>query len=128
MSMLRAFDYVFLLTGGEIEVPVYICFANANIESIVFAHEKDVPDSNVLYTEMQIIDKGLDGLGNDILWYVTNNPDDGEHFISFVSYKIHELLLNKIVTKNHVYTMKKIDTGGNIDLGTTNLIINERRY
>jgi len=127
MSMLRAFDYVFPLLGGDIEIPIHLCYQNAIIETAIFSHEKDVPDSNILYTQLQIIDKGLDGTGNDLIKYVTNNPDDTENYIRFSPFVIHELLSNAPVEKNHVYSIKKVDTGGNVDLGITTLLINERR-
>jgi len=128
MSLLRAFDYAVIALSGNIELPIYLCIENAIIEKLIFSHEKDVPDSNVLYTCLSVIDKGADGLGNTELDYITNNPDDEEHYLAFTPYTIHEILLNVPVVKNHVYSFKKVDTGGNVDLGFSACVVNERRY
>lgn len=122
-----------LETNNDFDIPIYICSRNAIIENLDIVIREDVADSNSLYTELQLINKGIDGLGSDIIGYITNNPDLIDNYRLFNKFTklsfFKELILEKIETINgQVISLKKVDTGGIISLGNTLVVVNERRY
>lgn len=130
MSMSRLIDFNFPFMAGNFEFPIFIGLNDAILESSYMAFNEEVEDSDLDYTTFQIIDKGLDGLGNTLLDYITNNINDlNGKFISLSISKIAiPFVFNKQLLKGHVYSLKKIDNNDSIDLGFSSFVASERRY
>lgn len=130
MSMSRLIDFNFPLMSGNFEFPIFVGLEESILESSFFAFNNAIPDSNLDYTTFELIDKGLDGLGTDVIDYITNNPDDINN--KFVSLSVNKIaipfIFNKHIQKNHVYSLKKTDANASIDCGFSSFVGSERRY
>jgi hypothetical protein len=129
MSLLRLIDSVHPFIGGNFEAPMYISFARALLEQIAFVVSKDALKHLVNYTTITLINKGTDGLGNDIIFSINNNLNDPES-IDFIANKptIIEIDDALIPQGGLTVSVTKVDNNAPIDLGFSAIVINERRF
>lgn len=133
MSLLRVVDVYTPFAPGDGEYPLYIASDRAKIESIVFMVGKTRLRGNPNFTTISIINKGTDGLGNTVIFSINSNSLDPSS-IDFIEF-VPTIAINRDdpsahipLQKGSVLTLKKEDNAGNIDLGASSIIINERRF
>jgi hypothetical protein len=128
MSLLRLIDAVHPFIGGDFEAPLYVSFARAELEQVAFVVAKNSPKHAVNFTTISIINKGSDGLGNDVLASFNNDLND-PNSIDFVANQPTVIILsNATVPKGVTIAVTKVDNNAAVDLGFSSLVINERRF
>jgi hypothetical protein len=126
MALSRLIDLFSFLGAAVDEFLIYSAKErNAIIEEIIITPEKTLAKHAITYTTIQIINKGRDGAGSDILASVTTNIADPDA-IDFTASVAYFIPMNIEVTIGDNISLKKIDQ--NVpDLGFSNIVVSERR-
>jgi hypothetical protein len=126
MSLARLLDYNFPVLLS-FEIPLYICLENAILEIGEMVTELSIAKHSTNYTTVELINKGNDGLGSDIIATFNTDINDVDS-IALTAFIPTTLFINQQVTKGDVVAVKKTDNSGAINFGFSSFVINERRF